>query len=152
MKSAKVIFGSSLPNYPPHLALPLAGQTWFRWSCQADRMWSSQNLPPASALSPGPKHLHYKFVYRYEDMLASFQSHHRLGPVCHCVPYGLLQWLPTCLLESSLTQSNISFTKQSQWVFLKHKYDQITLLLQSFSGSPLSSSRDKLFTSSPEVP
>lgn len=30
MKSAKVIFGSRLPNYPPPL-LPLAGQTWFRW-------------------------------------------------------------------------------------------------------------------------
>lgn len=74
MKSAKVIFGSHLPNYPPHLPLPLAGQTWFRWSCQADRMWSSQNLLPASALSPGPKHLHYKFVYRYEDMLASLSN------------------------------------------------------------------------------
>lgn len=81
-------------------------------------------------------------------MLASLQSHHhRFGPVFHCVPCGLLQQLPTRFLESSATQSNVVFTKQSQWVFLKYKYEHLPLLLKSFSGFPFSSNRDQLFTS-----
>ena len=81
-------------------------------------------------------------------MLASLQSHHhRFGPVFHCVPFGLWQQLATRFLESSLTLSNVFFTKQSQWVFLKYRYDHVPLLLKSFSGFPFSSNRDQLFTS-----
>ena len=147
MKLVKVTFSTFLPHYPPHLSMSVLVRPISDGLAKTSPLLRIEcDLPTgllaSSALSQGSEVSLWTFVYTCKDMPTS--SSVLLPP-----PWFNPPWSPTqtstiafYFLESSLTQPNIFFTKQSQWVFLRYKSDRVTFLLKSFTGFPFSSYRD----------
>lgn len=146
------MYSSFLPNYPPPLPLPLlvrpvsdgfAKPHLLRIECGPHRTLFLP-LPCLRALNISTVNLStgVRICWLLSSLTttalvqSSIVSH-----VDFCNSFLPVSW------RSSVTQSNVVFTKQSQWVFLKYKYEHLPLLLKSFSGFPFSSNRDQLSTS-----